>query len=180
MRSFKKIRQLITFIVSVCVLVGFDQFTKYLAETKLNGHSPFVIIKGVFEFYYYRNTGAAWGIFSGGRYILIVFTCMVLIIIAFIVYRTPNEKKYLPFRCVLILLCAGATGNMIDRIVNGYVHDFIYFRLIDFPIFNLSDTYVSVSMCVLIILIFFVYKDDDFKFLSIKKAKKDIGTDGEN
>jgi len=180
MRSFRKIRQLITFIVSVCVLVGFDQFTKYLAETKLKGHSPFVIIKGVFEFYYYRNTGAAWGIFSGGRYILIIFTCVVLIIIAFIVYRTPNEKKYLPFRCVLILLCAGATGNMIDRVVNGYVHDFIYFRLIDFPIFNLSDTYVSVSMCLLIILIFFVYKDNDFNFLSIKKAKKDMGINGEN
>jgi len=178
MRKFKKARQLITFIISVCLLVGIDQFTKYLAETKLKGHSPFVIIKGVFELSYLRNTGAAWGILSGGRIILIIFTCIVLIIIAFILYRTPTEKKYLPFRCVLVLLCAGATGNLIDRIVNSYVNDFIYFRLIDFPIFNVSDIYVSVSMCFLIILIFFVYKDDDFKFLSLKKAKKDMGING--
>ena len=178
MRNVKKARQLIIFIISVCLLVGIDQFTKYIVEMKLKGHSPFVIIKGVFEFSYLRNTGAAWGIFSGGRIILIIFTCIVLIIIAFIVYRTPDEKKYLPFRCVLILLCAGAIGNMIDRIVNSYVIDFVYFKLIDFPIFNVSDIYVSVSMCLLIILIFFVYKDNDFDFLSIKKAKKDMGING--
>ena len=80
----------------------------------------------------------------------------------------------------MILLCAGATGNLIDRIANSYVKDFIYFKLIDFPIFNVSDIYVSVSMCLLIILIFFVYKDDDFKFLSLKKTKKDMDINGEN
>jgi len=178
MKKSKKIRQLITFIISVCLLVGIDQFTKYFAEMKLKGHSPIVIIKGVFEFSYLRNTGAAWGILSGGRIILIIFTSIVLILIGVIVYRTPVGKKYLPFRSVLILLCAGATGNLIDRIVNSYVFDFIYFRLIDFPVFNVSDIYVSVSMCLLIILIFFVYKDNDFDFLSIKKAKKDMGING--
>ena len=180
MKKFRKTRQLITFVISVCLLVGIDQFTKYIAEMKLKGHSPFVIIKGVFEFSYLRNTGAAWGIFSGGRIILIMFTFIVLFIIIFIALRTPDEKKYLPFRVVLILLYAGATGNLIDRIVNSYVHDFIYFKLIDFPIFNFSDIYVSVSMCLLVILIFFVYKDDDFNFLSIKKAKKDMGINGED
>ena len=180
MRKYKKIRQWIAFIISVCLLVGLDQFTKYLAETKLKGHSPYVIIKGVFELSYLQNTGAAWGILSGGKIILIIFTCIILIIIAFIVYKTPDEKKYLPFRCVLILLCAGATGNLIDRIANSYVKDFIYFKLIDFPIFNVSDIYVTVSMCLLIILIFFVYKDDDFKFLSLKKTKKDMDINGEN
>ena len=178
MRKFKKIKQLITFIVSVCILIGLDQYTKHIAEIKLKGHSPFVIIKGVFELSYLRNTGAAWGILSGGRSILILFTCIVLIIIAFIVYRTPVERKYLPFKCVMVLLYAGAIGNLIDRIVNSYVIDFFYFRLINFPVFNVSDIYVSVSMCLLIILIFFVYKEEDFKFLSIKKAKKDMGIDG--
>jgi len=178
MKINNKIKQLITFIVSVCLLVGFDQYTKHLADLKLKGHSPFVIIKGVFELSYLRNTGAAWGILSGGRILLITFTCIVLVIIAIIVYRTPIERKYLPFRCVLIFLFAGACGNLMDRVVNHYVLDFFYFKVIDFPVFNVSDIYVTVSMCLLIILIFFVYKDDDFKFLSIKKAKKDMGIDG--
>lgn len=175
-----KIWQLVGFLVSVCLLVGIDQFTKYIAEMKLKGNSPFVIIKGVLEFSYLRNNGAAWGIMSGGKSILVIFTFIVLGVLLYVVVRTPSNKRYLPFRCFLILLCSGACGNLIDRIVNGYVNDFIYFKLIDFPIFNVSDMYVTVSMFVLVILILFVYKENEFDFLSFKKLKKDMGINGEN
>ena len=63
---------------------------------------------------------------------------------------------------------AGAIGNMIDRAVRGYVVDFFYFRLIDFPIFNVADIYVTVTMILLLILILFYYKEEDLEFLSRK------------
>lgn len=69
-----------------------------------------------------------------------------------------------------ILLAAGAIGNFIDRVRFGYVRDFIYFKIINFPVFNVADCYVTVSVIIFIILILFVYKnEDDFAFLSLKK-----------
>ena len=67
------------------------------------------------------------------------------------------------------MLMAGAVGNLIDRVVNGSVVDFICFEFIDFPIFNVADCYVTVSVALLIILILFVYKEDDFEFLRLSK-----------
>lgn len=73
----------------------------------------------------------------------------------------------------LFFLTSGALGNLIDRIRLKYVIDFIYFSLIDFPVFNVADIYVTVSMIVLLLLVLFYYKDeDDFAFLSPKKKGK--------
>ena len=63
---------------------------------------------------------------------------------------------------------AVAFGNLIDRVARGYVVDFFYFKLIDFPIFNVADIYVTVTMVLLIGLILFYYKEEDFEFLSRK------------
>ena len=63
---------------------------------------------------------------------------------------------------------AGAFGNMIDRAFRGYVVDFFYFKLIDFPIFNVADIYVTVTMVLLMGLILFYYKEEDLEFLSRK------------
>lgn len=173
MTKYNKIWQLLIASLSICLLVVLDQLTKHLAVIKLKGNNPFIILKGILEFSYLENTGAAWGILSGGRIILVPFSIIILLAIGFIIYRTPLDKKYLPFRIVMIFLCAGAFGNLIDRVIYRYVIDFIYFKLIDFPVFNVADMYVSVSMILLIILVFFVYKDKDFDFLTIKHLKKD-------
>ena len=77
----------------------------------------------------------------------------------------PATKHYTPLRIVAVFVAAGAIGNMIDRLKNGFVVDFFYFSLIDFPIFNVADIYVTVSMAVLFLLILTLYKDDDFHFL---------------
>ena len=63
---------------------------------------------------------------------------------------------------------AGAFGSLIDRVARGYVVDFFYFKLIDFPIFNVADIYVTVTMVLLIGLILFYYKEEDFEFLRRK------------
>lgn len=71
---------------------------------------------------------------------------------------------------------AGAAGNLIDRIRFGYVVDFFYFRLIDFPVFNVADIYVTVSFAVLLLLVFFQYKEEDLEFF---EKKKGTSADGE-
>ena len=69
------------------------------------------------------------------------------------------------------MITAGGIGNLIDRVRLNYVVDFIYFSLIDFPVFNVADIYVTVSMFLLLILVLFYYKDEDFQFLKWKRDK---------
>ena len=69
------------------------------------------------------------------------------------------------------VLTAGALGNFIDRLRLGYVVDFFYFSLINFPIFNVADIFVVVSFIGIAISVLFVYKDEEFDFLSIKKKE---------
>ena len=77
--------------------------------------------------------------------------------------RIPNERHYFPLNLIAVLFFAGAIGNFIDRLRFGYVVDFFYFCLIDFPIFNMADIYVVIAACLLIILGLFYYKDEDWE-----------------
>ena len=69
-----------------------------------------------------------------------------------------------------MLICSGAIGNMIDRVSRGYVVDFFYFKLINFPIFNVADCYVTVAAFLLIVLIFFYYKEEELGWFTLKKG----------
>ena len=151
------------------VLIGLDQWTKVLAVKHLMGQEPMVIWDGVFELRYLENRGAAFGILQGQKAVFLICTALVLGVLAFYYNRMPVEKRYLPMRIVGILLGAGAVGNLIDRMTQSYVVDFLYFKLIDFPIFNVADCYVTVGAILLAILILFVYKDEELGFLSLKK-----------
>ena len=71
----------------------------------------------------------------------------------------------------MVLLAAGGLGNFVDRLFLGYVRDFLDFKLIDFPVFNVADSYVTIGLVILIILIMFVYNEKDFGFLPFVKDK---------
>lgn len=162
-------------VILVIVAVLIDQYTKYLAVTHLKDSPAFVLIDNVFELNYLENRGAAFGLLQNRQ---IFFVCVAILIFAFILYcyvRIPKTGRYLPLRLCGIFIVAGAAGNLIDRIRLGYVVDFFYFRLIDFPVFNVADIYVTVSFAVLLILIFFRYKEEELEFLGRKKG---TGTDG--
>ncbi len=165
----KKTRYNLIGAVLALVLIGLDQWTKVLAVKHLMGQEPIVIWNGVFELHYLENRGAAFGILQGQKVVFLICTAAVLAILAFYYNRMPVEKRYLPMRIVGILLGAGAVGNLIDRMMQSYVVDFLYFKLIDFPIFNVADCYVTVGAILLAILILFVYKDEELGFLSLKK-----------
>ena len=168
----KKFIKLLIYLIGMVVLTEADQITKVMAENKLSGKSDYPIIKDVLEFAYLQNNGAAWGMLGGQINLFIILTVFMFILITYVVIRMPYEKKYYPLLTVCTLLGAGAVGNFIDRIRFGYVRDFIYFKLINFPVFNVADICVTVSMILLIILILFVYKEEDFDFLSMKKNKE--------
>lgn len=146
------------------VLTAIDLFTKSAAVKSLDGGKRIPLIPGALEFYYIQNRGAAFGIFQDGTLILGVISAVALVSLIFIYLRVPGEKKYLPLRLVLIFIAAGAAGNLYDRITLHYVRDFIYFSLIDFPVFNVADIYVTCSVFVLAFLILFHYKEEDLQF----------------
>lgn len=153
-------------LIGFCAAVMGDQFTKYLAVLFLKNDGPFVIIDGIFEFHYLENRGAAFGLMQNMQYFFVIGAAVIFIVFLYLYGRIPYTVKYRPLRICAVLLCAGAVGNMIDRLRMNYVIDFLYFKLIDFPVFNVADCYVVLSCIAFVLLITFFYKDDhDFDFL---------------
>ncbi len=166
-------------ILAVVVAVVLDQYTKGLAQTHLKNQEGISVIDGVFRFEYLENKGAAWGMFQNQWFFLLLIATVVLSLIAILYIRLPRDKRYIPLRICLIFITAGAIGNMIDRIRYQYVVDFLYFELIDFPIFNVADIFVSVSACTLVVLTLFYYKEKDFDVIfssfHLKNKKQENG-----
>lgn len=158
-------------LAGILLLTFIDQWTKYLAVLHLKNQESIVLIPGVFQLQYLENHGAAFGILQGQQWIFFLMTIVYLVAAVWIYLRIPKTKKYFPLHMIAVVLTAGALGNFIDRISQGYVVDFFYFSLIDFPIFNVADIYVVLSFIGLAICILFVYKDEDFAFFNLKKKE---------
>ena len=168
MKSMSK--KLILFIDAVAAVLAIvlDQFTKFIVRGKLGLYQYVDVIPGVFQFYHHENTGASWGLFKGGKVFFVIIACVVVAGIIVLLGKIPAEKKYLQLNLALSLIAAGAVGNVIDRIHKGSVTDFLYAKIIDFPVFNVADIFIVCATAWLMILIIFVYKDDDLKFLEKK------------
>lgn len=169
--SRKKKIILLLDLISIIALILLDQYTKHLAVIHLKDKAAFNIINGVLEFNYLENKGAAFGMLQNQKIFFIFVAIVILSVIAYVLLKTPDDRKYTILHVLLSLIAAGAIGNMIDRIRYDYVVDFIYFVLINFPIFNVADIYVSVSTVILIILLLFFYKEKDLNFISFKQKR---------
>ncbi|MBE5822754.1 MAG: signal peptidase II [Butyrivibrio sp.] len=170
--SKKKKIFLIVDVILVVLLVALDQFTKYLACEYLQDKPAFKIIDGILELNFLKNSGAAFGMLQNQKVFFILVAVLILIIIAYVLFRMPDDKKYNVMHFLLVLIASGAAGNMIDRVRQDYVVDFIYFVIINFPIFNVADIYVTVSTFLFVVLFLFYYNENDFSFLSFKQQKK--------
>ena len=162
--------------VLTALLVILDQATKLAAVSALKDGGPYVLIPGVFQLQYLENRGAAFGLLQNARIFFLAVTLIALAAVIYVLVRLPLKRKYIVLRFLMVLIAAGAVGNMIDRVFLGYVRDFLYFSLIDFPIFNVADIYVTCATILLILLLLFYYKEeDDFACLSPggKKGKAD-------
>ena len=159
-------------ITSLILLTAIDQISKILAEKYLK-NAPVDLIKGVLRLQYLENRGAAFGILQNQRWFFIILTTAFLIAMIYVWVRIPDDRHFMALHFLCVLVSAGALGNLIDRACLIYVRDFIYFVLIDFPIFNIADIYVTVSAFLMFILVFFYYKEEDFSFLT-SKAGEDL------
>ena len=158
--------------IAVLLLVLLDQWTKVLAVRHLMNTDGITLIPKVFRLYYLENRGSAFGLMQNQKVFLVFFTVIILAALTFFYRKIPDTGRMMPLKIAAVLIYAGAIGNFIDRIRQSYVVDFFYFELIDFPVFNVSDIYVTTAAIALIILVIFYYKDEDFEFLGGKKAKK--------
>ena len=152
------------------LLVCLDQWTKAMAVACLKGSAGINLISGVLRLEYLENRGAAFGIFQNQQWISLILAVVFLIAAVFFWTRMPVSRRMLPLRLITVALAAGAIGNMIDRIVHHYVVDFIYFCLIDFPIFNVADCYVTVAAFCLIGLVMWYYNDEDWEVFLWKRT----------
>lgn len=153
------------------LLIAADQTTKYLAVAKLMNNQPWVIWDGVFELHYLENRGAAFGMLQDQKILFILIAVIILAIIVYVLVKAPYQKMYTKLHITLVFIASGAIGNLIDRIRYDYVVDFLYFSLINFPIFNVADIYVTLSAIYLVILLLFVYKESDLDFLTFRTKK---------
>ncbi len=161
--SIKSNRLIHYILVSIFVFLGviLDQITKYLAVLYLKDQPPYVVWNGVFELSYLENRGAAFGMLQNWHLFFIICTVLILAAVIWFFLRVPMTARFLPLRFCAVLITAGAVGNLIDRMRLNYVVDFFSFVFIDFPIFNVADIYVTVSVFLLVLLILFYYKEEE-------------------
>lgn len=153
----KRILEYIIMLGISAVLVVLDIVTKVVAANNLIVSSV-EIIPGLLDLVYTENTGAAFGMLSDNRVFLIVFT--LIFIAVFVLFDIFNHSNNIFYRIGYVMIFAGAIGNCIDRILLGYVRDFIAISFFPF-IFNVADIFITVGTVLLIIyIVFFMFKSD--------------------
>jgi len=140
-------------LIIVSIIITLDQITKYIITLNYD----YFLNKNIFIFSisYVRNYGAAFNIFEGNRLFLSSISIISsLILIYFIFFK---GRLNLLDRYGLSLILAGSLGNGIDRIIKGYVIDFINLKLFHFPIFNIADIAINIG-CIILIFNYFKFK----------------------
>lgn len=160
-------------IAAALLLIFLDQSTKLFAASRLKNQADYPLFPGILEFSYLENTGAAFSSFMGKQSFLITVTAIAMLFLILKYLQIPEKKAehYFPMKAALLLIISGGIGNLADRVLNGYVIDFIYFVPIDFPKFNVADCYVCIGMAFFAYLCFFHYKEEELDFLFTLKQK---------
>lgn len=133
------------------VVILLDMVSKYIVSKLLIVNESVMIIKNFFNITYVRNTGAAFSIFSGNTFLVMIISFMI--IMGIILYIRKNKPSNKIEKISYSLILGGAIGNFIDRVIYGYVRDFIEIDIFgwDYPIFNLADVFVVVGVILLVI-----------------------------
>jgi signal peptidase II len=154
-----KFKARLPYAVLIFVVLGLDRWTKWLIHSRLLLNQTISIIDGFFSITYVRNTGVAFGILDAASLplksvALAILTIAAIAGVTVYILRTPVSQKLL--QTALSLILAGALGNLYDRIIFGYVVDFIevYYRDYRWPSFNLADSAITAGVALLAIQIF--------------------------
>lgn len=150
-------------LLAFFAIVAVDQISKYFVLTRLRPIHSLPVIERVFHFTYAENTGAAFSMLSGHNLFLIFLPLVICVVLAYLLFA--KKIRHPLGKTALVFLLGGAVGNLIDRVVHGFVVDFIDVRIINFAIFNVADIFVTVGAGLLICYLLFFYekaeKNDD-------------------
>jgi len=137
------------FIISVIILL-LDIVSKRLVVNFIDLNSSINIINNFFSLTYVKNTGVAFSLLEGYVWLVVIATVVILYMIVKYIKNNVNNKYELIGYGFII---GGAVGNLCDRIIFGYVIDFLDFNILgyDFPIFNLADTFIVIGVILLMI-----------------------------
>ena len=139
------------YILAISIFI-IDQLSKSIISTYLKLNQSIEVIKDFFYLRYINNTGASWGILSNSRILLIILSLIAIIILIRYMYSFKETKlNYIGFGFLL----GGILGNLSDRLLHGYVKDFLDFIIFnyDFPVFNIADIFIVLGVIILIISI---------------------------
>ena len=146
----------VTLIVSIIALI-LDQITKIIIESMINLNNSITIIKKVLYLSPCHNYGVAWSMLNNQRWIIIIISLIALyVLFKFSKSFKNNTRNNIAFG----LIIGGLAGNLIDRIILGYVRDFIDIIIIkyDYPVFNIADTAIVIGV---ILLVYAIFKGED-------------------
>ena len=172
MKQSCHLKEKLAAIIGLLLLLIFDQWTKLAAIAHLKGQADIEIIPGVFSLHYLENHGAAFGILRDQQWIFLLLAAIFLVAAVILYIRIPFTARMIPLRVITVFIAAGAVGNMIDRMFRHYVVDFLYFSLINFPVFNVADIYITCCAVLLVLLVVFYYKDEELECIFPKKDAK--------
>ena len=150
-------------------VIGLDQLTKWLTVVNLEEWESFPLWQDVFHFTYVKNTGMAFGMLKDHRWVFMVFSTISIIALIVYLFRFRPQSRWMQVSMAFII--GGGIGNMIDRILLGYVIDFLDFTLINFAVFNVADSFVCIGAGMMILYLV----KDLIKEIKLERAQKAEG-----
>jgi signal peptidase II len=149
------------FLVPAAIVVVADQITKQIFWRQFTPGFNVDIIPGILRITLVKNTGAAFGLFDGGRWFFITASVIAVGFILYLGFRLPRNERYR--RLLLGLILGGAVGNLIDRVYDGAVIDFIEMGVAGhwWPVYNVADIAVTVGAVLLLIHLLWASKHAD-------------------
>lgn len=133
-------------LILIAIITGsvfLDQLTKWLAVVYLQGEPSFPLWRDVLHFTFVKNEGAAFGMLANHRWVFMIVSTVAILGLLIYLFRFRPKSRYV--QITLAMIIGGGIGNMIDRFALGYVIDFIDFTLINFAVFNVADSFVTVG-----------------------------------
>ncbi len=134
---------MVLYLAIFLLIIALDQISKIMITSRFALGAGMTVIKGVLDFTYVENRGAAFGMLQGARVFFIILTVVVFAALIFYLIKV-RPKSHLE-KTALTFLAGGAIGNFIDRLYLSYVRDFIEVTFIDFPVFNVADCFVCIG-----------------------------------
>lgn len=142
-------------------VMGADQLLKNWITNNVSYGSVDQLLPGVISLTKIHNSGAAWSMLEGKTWFFYLVGAVALAILIPLLVQAYRKKISLVYFSGLILIIVGAIGNLIDRVINGYVVDMFQLDFINFPIFNVADLSLTVGVILLFIYVIFLDREEE-------------------